>query len=104
MTETTTTTEKRRIPRWVWSVATTGVVFGILQVPKIYQALVAGIEGGEHVCQMIYEGKSVKTAFESMEGDKRFNYPKRYRSVARTALKGELSTYPPLKRYFDAES
>ena len=104
MTETTTTTEKRQVPRWVWTVVSTGVVFGMLQVPRVWRAVNAGIEGGEHVCQMVYEGKSVKTAFKSMEGDKRFNYPKRYESIAKTALKGELSTCPALKRYFDAES
>ena len=104
MTETTATTEQRRIPRWVWTVVSTSVVFGILQVTKIWRAVGAGIEGGEHVCQMVNEGKSIKTAFESMEGDKRFNYPRRYESIARTALKGELSTCPPLKRYFDTQS
>lgn len=104
MTETTTTSEQRRVPRWVWTIASTGLVFGILQVPKIYRAIAVGVESGEHVCQMVFEGKSVKAAFESMGGDKRFNYPLRYESLFKTALKGELSTCPPLKRYFDSQS
>ena len=48
MTETTTTTNKRRVPRWVWTVVSTGVVFGMLQVPRVWRAVNAGIEGGEH--------------------------------------------------------
>ena len=53
--------------------------------PKIWRAVGAGIEGGEHVCQ-IYDGHSLKSAVKSMEGDKRFNYPKQYESIARQVL------------------
>ena len=101
---TETTIKKQRFPGWVVSTATIVAVFGLLQVPKIWRAIGAGIEGGEHICQMVYEGKSVKTAFESMADDKRFDYPLRYESIAKAMLKSELSTCPPLKPYFKARS
>ena len=104
MTESTSTTQKRRIPGWVVSTASIMTIFGLLQVPKVWRAVGAGIEAGEHVCQQVYDGNSIKSAFKSMEGDKRFNYPKRYEWIATSMMKDEMSTCPSLKAYFKAKS
>ena len=104
MTENTSTIQKRRIPGWVVSSASIITIFGLLQVPKIWRAVGAGIEAGEHVCQQVYDGNSLKSAFKSMEGDKRFNYPKRYEWIATSIMKDEMSTCPSLKAYFKPQS
>ncbi|ABB35426.1 hypothetical protein [Synechococcus sp. CC9605] len=105
MTDTNTeTTPKKRIPNWVISGGTLLLVFGALQVPKVWRAVNAGIEGGEHICQMAYDGHSFKSAVKSMEGDKRFNYPKQYEGIARQVLFSELKTCPPLKSQIEAQS
>lgn len=105
MTDTNTeAAPKKGIPTWVIRGGVLLDVFGALQVPKIWRAVGAGIEGGEHVCQMIYDGHSLKSAVKSMEGDKRFNYPKQYESIAWQVLFSELKTCPPLKRHIEAQS
>ena len=104
MTEPSGTNQKRHIPGWMISTASLLTIFGLLQVPKIWRAVGAGIEAGEHVCQQVYDGKPIKSAFKSMEGDERFNYPKRYEWIAMSVMKDEMSTCPSLKAYFKADS
>ena len=107
MTETNPETKPKAtnvLRDWAIRGGTLLVIFGALQVPKIWRAVGAGIEGGEQVCQMIYDGHSVKSAFKSMESDRRFNYPKQYEGIARQVLFSELKSCPPLKSYIDAQS
>ena len=107
MTETNTETKPKAtnvLRDWAIRGGTLLVIFGALQVPKIWRAVGAGIEAGEHVCQKVYDGHSFKSAVMSMEGDKRFNYPKRYEGIAKQMMFSELKTCPPIKRMIDAQS
>lgn len=67
MTNTETETNpKSRIPGWVASCGTLLIVFGMLQAPKAYRDYQTGIRAGERTCELVGQGRSLKSAMQTV--------------------------------------
>ena len=91
MTSTNTT---KRFPAWT---KTAGLWVSILiasQIPSLFRTAIAAGRASDHVCEMATKGHSGQEIVQSMEGNWRFNYPKRWKPIAEAVLTHNLKSCP----------
>ena len=89
-----TNTNTKRVPGWVGKAGWWAAIIVATQIPSLFRTALAAGRASDHVCEMATKGHSGQEIVQSMEGNWRFNYPKRWEPIAKAVLTHNLKSCP----------
>ena len=94
MTTTNTETTTKRSSSWTKTAGFWVSILVFSQVPSFFRTAVAAGKASDHVCEKLAQGQDIQAIVDGMQGDRRFNYSKRWEPVARALVNHNLRSCP----------